>query len=128
MFNLCFSSSTDNARLFIERVVGYATCDDVAPVEFKSEIINRLKNESKKKKIKGELSLHHELCVRHLFALGIGENDSDMVIERCEELLKKFKEQNGDDTNGLITKTDVILSMERLLQVTKKLLDESKDS
>ena len=107
--------------LFIERVVGYATCD-VAPSSFTDQVVIKLKTAAKK----NNGSFHRETCIRHLFTLGIGENDSDMVIERCEELLEKYKNQQGNDSgeNKIVTEADLVLSMESLLKVTKKLLEK----
>ena len=121
MFYICLKSNTDIAGLFIERVVGYATCD-VAPSSFTDQVVIKLKTAAKK----NNESFHRETCIRHLFTLGIGENDSDMVIERCEELLKKYKNQQGNDSgeNKMVTEADLVLSMESLLKVTKKLLEK----
>ena len=121
MFYICLKSNTDIAGLFIERVVGYATCN-VAPSSFTDQVVIKLKTAAKK----NNESFHRETCIRHLFTLGIGENDSDMVIERCEELLEKYKNQQGNDSgeNKIVTEADLVLSMESLLKVTKKLLEK----
>lgn len=85
MFDICLQSNTDHARLFIERVVAYAGCE-IASDQFRSGIIDRLKKASKGRASNASdvspeagSAFHREACITHLFALGIGENDSSIV-------------------------------------------------
>ena len=162
MLDICLQSNTDHARLFIERVVAYAGCD-IASKQFRSDVIDRLKKAAKvcTANASGMLpeaspGFHREACITHLFALGIGENDSSIVrkitfnprgcadifalastnycfillhgqvIERCEDLLSKCKDESS--TKVAVTRAELLSSMESLLKVTKKLLEESKNT
>ena len=85
MFDICLQSDTDHARLFIERVVAYAGCE-IASDQFRSGIIDRLKKAAKARASNDSdvspeagCAFHREACITHLFALGIGENDSSIV-------------------------------------------------
>ena len=49
----------------------------------------------------------------------------EQVIERCEDLLSKCK--NDSSAEIAVTRAELLSSMESLLKVTKKLLEESKN-
>ena len=120
MLDICLQSNTDHARLFIERVVAYAGCE-IASEQFRSDIIDRLKKAAKVRAanasgVSPEASsdFHREACITHLFALGIGENDSSIVRKStlnprgCADILALAS-----------TNFRLFYSMNRLLSVAK---------